>query len=121
LKESTEQSLARWEQVNALQQAYPHFVPFLHDMMQELGFRHDRDSIRDWLVPRVWPAYLMVQAQRGQAKTTITAIFAVWCLIHNPKWRVLIVSAGSTQANGNLRPDRQADPERGHSGMSAAR
>ncbi|MCO4346802.1 phage terminase large subunit, partial [Staphylococcus agnetis] len=36
-----------------------------------------------------------VQAQRGQAKSTITAIFAVWCLMQNPKTRVLIVSAGN--------------------------
>ena len=41
----------------------------------------------------------MVQAQRGQAKTTIAAAFAVWCLIHSPAHRVLIISAGGTQAN----------------------
>lgn len=45
------------------------------------------------------PQTLMVQAQRGQAKTTIAALFAIWCLIHNPKLRVLIISAGGTQAN----------------------
>jgi hypothetical protein len=41
----------------------------------------------------------MCQAQRGQAKTTITAAFAVWSLIHDPKHRVLILSAGGKQAN----------------------
>lgn len=45
------------------------------------------------------PRYLMVQAQRGQAKTTIAAAFAVYDLIHNPHHRVLILSAGGTQAN----------------------
>jgi len=45
------------------------------------------------------PQYLMIQAQRGQAKTTITAIFAVWCLIHFPSYRILILSAGGRQAN----------------------
>jgi hypothetical protein len=45
------------------------------------------------------PQNLMVQAQRGQAKTTIAAAFAVWCLIHSPAHRVLIISAGGTQAN----------------------
>ncbi len=45
------------------------------------------------------PPYLMVQAQRGQAKTTIAAAFAVYTLIHNPHHRVLILSAGGTQAN----------------------
>jgi hypothetical protein len=45
------------------------------------------------------PQYLMVQAQRGQAKTTVAALFAVWCLIHSPAHRVLVISAGGTQAN----------------------
>lgn len=31
-----------------------------------------------------------------QAKTTIAACFAVWCLIHNPKYRILVVSAAET-------------------------
>lgn len=44
------------------------------------------------------PQYIMIQAQRGQAKTTETAIYAVWSLIHNPQFRVLILSAGGTQA-----------------------
>lgn len=41
----------------------------------------------------------MVQAQRGQAKTTITALYAVWRLIQDPTTRVLIVSAGQDQSN----------------------
>jgi hypothetical protein len=44
------------------------------------------------------PQYLMIQAQRSQAKTTIVAIYAVWCLIHDPTYRVLVVSAGGTVA-----------------------
>jgi hypothetical protein len=40
----------------------------------------------------------MVQAQRGQAKSTITAIYAVWRLIHQPNLRVLILSAGGDLA-----------------------
>jgi len=98
LKESNELALARWEKVYTLQRAYPHFVPFLEDMMTELGFgtTEIQAEIAEFL--EFGPMYLMVQAQRGQAKTTITAIFAVWCLIHDPKCRVLIISAGSTQA-----------------------
>ena len=41
----------------------------------------------------------MIQAQRGEAKSTITAMFAVWSLIQNPKCRVVIVSAGEGTAN----------------------
>ena len=40
------------------------------------------------------PKYRMVQAQRAQSKTTLTAIYAVFRLIHNPIIRVLIFSAG---------------------------
>lgn len=44
------------------------------------------------------PHYLMVQAQRGEAKTTITGCYGIWCLIHDPTTRVLIVSAGTKMA-----------------------
>ena len=68
--------------------------------------------------------YRMIQAQRGQAKTTVTAAYAVWRLIDDPTTRVLIVSSGDKMAkeisnwiiqiiNGMeelscLRPDRAA-------------
>lgn len=41
----------------------------------------------------------MVQAQRGQAKSTLAALFAIWSLVHNPSARVLIVSAGEKQSS----------------------
>ena len=67
--------------------------------MLELGFSLSeiQADIAEFL--EFGPHYLMIQAQRGQAKTTITAAFAIWCLIHDPKFRILIVSAGGTQAN----------------------
>lgn len=85
--------------VMELRAAYPTFLPFLHDMMQELGFTTSQiqNEIAEFL--ENGPDYLMVQAQRGQAKTTITAIFAVWSLIHNTKLRILIISAGEAMAN----------------------
>lgn len=98
-RETPEEALKRWERLELLQSAYPEFVPFLEDMMRELGFKTSeiQRDIALWM--QHGPAILMVQAQRGQAKTTIAAIFAVWCLIHDPTFRVLIVSAGETQAN----------------------
>ena len=98
-RESTEQALLRWEMLELVQKAYPTFEPFLEDVMTELGFSTTRiqKDIAEFL--EHGPHYLMIQAQRGQAKTTITAAYAVWCLIHNPKSRVLILSAGGTQAN----------------------
>lgn len=89
----------RWEDLNALRNAYPSFQPFLYDVMTELlGFQCSpiQLDICDWL--EHGPLYRMVQAQRGQAKTTITAAYAVWRLIHNPSARILIVSAGGDMA-----------------------
>lgn len=99
MREGTEAALMRWQKLEALQKAYSTFVPFLEDMMLELGFKTSdiQRDIAGFL--QYGPHYLMIMAQRGQAKTTITAIFAVWCLIHNPRLRVLIISAGETQAN----------------------
>ena len=41
----------------------------------------------------------MVQAQRGQAKSTLAALYAIWTLLQNPQARVLIVSGGEAQAS----------------------
>lgn len=41
----------------------------------------------------------MIQAQRGQAKSTLAALYIIWRLIHNPKLRALIVSGGGAQAS----------------------
>lgn len=114
----------RYKHLFVLQELYTDFVPFMALCMQFLGFSSTRiqRDIAEYL--QHGPHYLMVQAQRGQAKSTITAIFAVWCLIHDPKYRVLVVSAGGAQANeiatlitrlilhmpelACLRPDRNA-------------
>lgn len=98
-RETPAQALQRWEKLKLLQAAYPTFEPFLEDGMRVLGFNTSeiqRDIAR-WM--QYGPAILMVQAQRGQAKTTIAALYAVWSLVHDPSFRVLIVSAGETQAN----------------------
>jgi hypothetical protein len=81
-----------------VQQHYSSFIPFLEDVMDELGFSTTeiQKDIGGYIA--YGPQYLMVQAQRSQAKTTIAAAFAVWYLLHNPSGRVLIVSAGGDQA-----------------------
>lgn len=88
----------RWQQLEMVQAHYSQFVTFLEDVMNELGFSTTdiQKDIGGYIA--YGPQYLMVQAQRGQAKTTIAAAFAVWYLIHNPAGRVLIVSAGGGQA-----------------------
>lgn len=97
--ESTEDALARWETLEALQQEYASFALFLEDCMAHLGFSTSavQNDIGQFLAHG--PQYAMIQAQRGQAKTTITAAYAVWTLIQDPKSRVLILSAGGKQAN----------------------
>jgi hypothetical protein len=90
---------ARWRKLEALQEHYASFITFLEDGMEELGFSATeiQHEIGAWM--EHGPQYLMVQAQRGQAKTTVAALFAVWSLIHSPSHRVLVISAGGTQAN----------------------
>lgn len=97
-REGADLAASRWEQLELLQKHYSQFVPFLEDVMDELGFSTTeiQKDIGGYIA--YGPQYLMVQAQRSQAKTTIAAAYAVWFLIHNPAGRVLIVSAGGDQA-----------------------
>lgn len=89
----------RWADLSLLQEHYARFSDFYYDVSTEvLGYECTdiQLDIADFLEDG--PLYRMIQAQRGQAKTTITACYAVWRLIHNPKTRVLIISAGDNMA-----------------------
>ena len=97
--ESEEAALKRWADLELLQQEYKEFDTFLIDVIEGfMGFNCSdlQIDIADWIANG--PQYRMVQAQRGQAKTTITAAYAVWRIIHDPTTRVLIISAGSDMA-----------------------
>ena len=98
-RESANEALLRWQKLHILQDHYSEFLPFLVDGMELLGFSVSeiQEDIAKFIA--YGPHYLMVKAQRGQAKTSIAALFCVWCLIHNPKFRILIVSAGGGQAS----------------------
>lgn len=97
-RESTQDALLRLRKLALVQQHYRHFTPFLEDVMELLGFHLSeiQEDIAEFVA--YGPHYIMVQAQRGQAKTTIAAAYCVWCLIHDPKFRVFILSAGGGQA-----------------------
>lgn len=98
-RETVEQALERWHKLELLQEHYVEFEDFLRDVIEDLmGFNCSDVQVDIGNYIAHGPQYRMVQAQRGQAKTTIAAAYAVWKLIHNPKQRVLIVSAGDTQA-----------------------
>lgn len=89
----------RWRQLELLQKHYAKFEDFLYDVMTEvLGYQCTdiQEDIGKFLA--YGPKYKMVQAQRGQAKTTITAIYAAWCFIQDPTFRVVIISAGAARA-----------------------
>jgi hypothetical protein len=89
----------RWEQLHKLQDHYADFRDFYADCSEELlGFTPSEMQYDIAQYVEMGPLYSMVQAQRGQAKTTITGCYAVWCLIHDPTMRVLILSAGSSMA-----------------------
>lgn len=124
-RESLQEATQRWEDLGALQVHYKSFRTFLYDVITDvMGFECSdiQIDIADYL--QFGPLYRMIQAQRGQAKTTITAAYAVYRIIHDPTTRVLIFSAGSPMANqisgwiiqiimhmpelACLRPDRRA-------------
>ena len=98
-QESAQSALTRLRMLQAVQLHYSEFQPFLEAVMALLGFSCSaiQRDIAQFIA--YGPHYLMVKAQRGQAKTTIAAAYAVWCLIHDPKFRVLIISAGGGQAS----------------------
>jgi hypothetical protein len=98
-REGVKAGQARSARLRALQEQYPSFVPFLRDGMKFLGFNTSdiQEDIGRYM--ESGPIDLMVQAQRGEAKTTIACFFAIWCLIHAPQFRILIVSAGGKMAS----------------------
>ncbi len=98
-RESAVEALARVRKLDLVREAYPEFVDFLHAGMEFLGFEatYIQEDIGQYL--QHGPDFLMIMAQRGEAKTTITAMYSVWALIHDPRTRILIFSAGGKQAS----------------------
>jgi len=89
----------RWRELDLLREEYKEFAPFLFDVITGLlGFNCTALQVDIAKYLEHGPKYRMIQAQRGQAKTTITACYAVWRLIHDPTTRVLIVSSGDSMA-----------------------
>lgn len=89
----------RWADLELLQKHYARFPDFFDDVNTEvLGFNSTDIQLDIAEFLEQGPKYRMIQAQRSQAKTTITACYAVWRLIHDPKTRVLVISAGDNMA-----------------------
>ncbi len=114
----------RFAHVAVLAEQYERFEDFAEDGMAFLGFRltEQQRDISQYM--ETGPRLRMVMAQRGEAKSTLAALYAVWRIIQRPSTRVLIVSGGEKQASEVatlvvrlittwdilecLRPDRQA-------------
>lgn len=93
------QKEARWKDLEAVAEHYKDFRDFYIDCSVELlGFYPSpmQLDIADYTANG--PQYCMVQAQRGEAKTTVVGCYGVWSLIHDPRTRVLITSAGTPMA-----------------------
>lgn len=89
----------RWKDLELLQEHYAKFEDFAYDVITDLlGFNCTDMQLDIAKFIAYGPLYRMVQAQRGEAKTTLTACYAVWRLIHNPRTRVVVVSAGDRLA-----------------------
>lgn len=78
---------------------FSEFTDFAELGMKFLGFEltpMQRDIA--WYMQH-GPRNSMVAAQRGEAKSTLAALFAVWSLIQDQACRVLVVSGGEAQAS----------------------
>ena len=102
-KESAEAAALRWKMLRLVQEAYPRdrFSKFLEDAMDVLGFDVTgmQQDIGAFLAYH--PGDVMVMAGRGEAKSTIACILAVFVLIHDPSHRHLLISAGEAKAKEN--------------------
>jgi hypothetical protein len=114
----------RFAHAEFVAEQYARFEDFVVDGMAFLGFPVTamQEDIATFMVDG--PRLRMVMAQRGEAKSTLAALYAVWRIIQRNQTRVLIVSGGEKQASEvatlvvrligvwdileYLRPDRQA-------------
>jgi len=104
LAQYTEAELDKMEgalaELRMVQEYYPDFPEFYHDCSVDLlGFTPSDQQMDIATYMQHSPQYAMVQAFRSQAKTTIAGCYAIWLLIHNPKTRILIISAGGDLAS----------------------
>lgn len=89
----------RFAHAEVLAEQYERFEDFAEDGMAFLGFpltAMQRD-ISEFM--QYGDRLRMIMAQRGEAKSTLAALYAVWRLIHRPSTRVLVVSGGEKQAS----------------------
>ena len=102
---SIEQRLVVWQKLEQLQDTFPYTPQGLIDFA-ELCVNNlipSKPSINFIQADILYfmltgNSYRMVQAQRGQAKTTLAGIFAAFLLIHQPHYRIVIFSQTGKRA-----------------------
>lgn len=104
-RESQADALARWEALRELQETFPYTVHGLLSFAQVvintlITGNPDLNRVQADILKFLFSGkkYRMVEAQRGQAKTTIAAIYAVFRIIHEPHKRIMIVSQTAKRA-----------------------
>jgi len=89
----------RFAQSAMLAEHYSNFIAFAVDGMDFLGFPLTEVQEDIALFMQNGPRLRMVQAQRGEAKSTLAALYAVWRIIQRNSTIVLIISGGEKQAS----------------------
>lgn len=104
-RESQAEALARWEALHQLQETFPYTVQGLLSFAQVvistlITGNPDLNRVQADILKFLFSGnkYRMVEAQRGQAKTTIAAIYAVFRIMHEPHKRIMIVSQTAKRA-----------------------
>src|SRR5690554_216592 len=89
----------RFQHAQLIAEHYADFRDFAADGMAFLGFPLTpmQADISEYMGHG--PRLRMVMAQRGEAKSTLAALYAVWRIIQRTSCRVLIVSGGERQAS----------------------
>lgn len=90
--ETPELAAVRWARVREVQELYSDPIDFAERAMEVLGFHllEIQEDILKFALDPTNPS-VMVEAQRGQAKSTVCAIALVWDLIQYPHHRNAIV------------------------------
>lgn len=82
-----------------MSEEYQDFRVFAAEAMDFLGFdiTDMQSDIAEYM--QTGPRLRMIMAQRGEAKSTLAAVYGVWRIVIDPKTRVLIISAGEDKAS----------------------
>jgi hypothetical protein len=104
-KLTTAGQFALWQQLEEVQKTFPNteegFLLFAQTVINTLiAGNPDINLVQADMCKYLFGGqlYRMLQAQRGQAKTTLAAIYAVFRIIHAPHTRVLIFSQKGKRA-----------------------